>query len=85
MDETKLYYPLELEEQLEKRLILESDICQVIAQAEREQNRIWDKDSGVFIAHKKVGHVTYWVYYREREDGYEIIKTYAHRMQIKGE
>ena len=85
MDETKLYYPLELEEQLEKRLILESDICQVIAQAEREQNRIWDKDSGVFIAHKKVGHVTYWVYYREREDGYEILKTYAHRMRIKGE
>lgn len=85
MEESKLFYPPELEEQLEKRLILESDICQVITQAEREQNRILDKESGVFIAHRKVGHVTYWVYYREREDGYEILKTYAHRMQIKGE
>ena len=85
MEETRLYYPPELEEQLEKRLILESDICQVIVQAEKKHNRVCDKDSGVFIAHRKVGHVTYWVYYREREDGYEILKTYAYRMQIKGE
>ncbi len=85
MEESRLYYSSELEDELEKRLILESDICQVIAQAEKEHNRIWDRESETFIAHQRVGHVTYWVYYREREDGYEILRTYSHRMQIKGE
>lgn len=81
----KLFYDSETADLLEKRMILERDICSVIEAAEKDRERIRDTRSGLCIAHKKVGNVTFWVWYLPREDGYEIRRVYAHRMEIKGD
>jgi len=81
----KLYYDSETADLLERRMILERDICSVITAAEETRERIRDTRSGLYIAHKMVGNVTFWVWYLPREDGYEISRVYAHRMEIKGD
>lgn len=81
----KLYYDSETADLLERRMILERDICSVITAAEETRERIHDTRSGLYIAHKMVGNVTFWVWYLPREDGYEISRVYAHRMEIKGD
>lgn len=81
----KLFYDSETADLLEKRMILERDICSVIEAAEKDRERIRDTRSDLCIAHKKVGNVTFWVWYLPREDGYEIRRVYAHRMEIKGD
>jgi len=81
----ELAYSREVEQLLEERLILESDIRAVINDAEKENCWIKDVDSGLRIAHKQVGNVTFWVYYQKHGEQYQIERSYGHRMEIKGE
>lgn len=84
-DKMKLVYSQETENELEERKILESDIRQVLEWSENG-HRIRDGKSGCMIGHRQVGNVTFWVYYRVREDGvYEVERAYSHRMAISGE
>ena len=48
----KLYYDSETADLLERRMILERDICSVITAAEETRERIRDTRSGLYIAHK---------------------------------
>lgn len=81
----KLVYSQETETLLEERKILESDIREVLEKAQQGQ-RILDRTSGCYIAHRQVGNVTFWVYFREKESGvYEVVRAYSHRMTITGE
>lgn len=79
----KLYYTEELKELLEERMILEEDIREVIKDAEENQKKIMDTSKNCFIAGKQIGNVHFWVYYREKEDGWEIVNTYSHRMNFR--
>lgn len=79
----KLYYTEELKELLEERMILEEDIREVIQTAEESQQKIRDTKQDCFIAGKQIGNVHFWVYYREKADGYEILNTYSHRMNFR--
>ena len=80
-----LHYDGEVGGLLESRMILESDIRAVIEAAEGSGRKILHRASGCFIASRRVGNVTFWVYYRPWKDGFHIDKVYSHRMQIKGE
>lgn len=84
-DTLKLQYTPETADLLEERLILESDISAVIQAAEESKSRIRDTATGLFIAHRRIGNVTFWVLYRPEGDGFFIGRVYAHRMEIKGE
>lgn len=84
-DTLKLQYAPETADLLEQRMILESDISAVIQAAEANKCRIRDTAAGLYIAHRRIGNVTFWVWYRPEGDGFFIGRVYAHRMEIKGE
>lgn len=78
----KLYISDEVRELMEKRMILEEDLREVIDWAEKNQARLVHKDTGHFLAHYRPNKVTYWVEYSPHEDGYMIYNTYCHRMEV---
>jgi glutamate synthase (NADPH/NADH) small chain len=67
---------------VDERLILEEDIRQVIAYAERTGNRFVNPDTGHYLAYYKPANVTYWVEYTPTDEGYRIYNAYSHRMEI---
>ncbi|HOS79107.1 MAG TPA: FAD-dependent oxidoreductase [Anaerolineae bacterium] len=72
----------EVAARVEKRLILEEDIREVIAYAERTGNRFHNPQTGHFLASHRPANVTYWVEYTPVDDGYQIHNAYSHRMEI---
>lgn len=80
-----LQYSKETAELLEKRMILESDIRQVIAAAEETKEKLFHKPSTCYVAKRQLKHVTFWVWYKPLEEGFYIEKAYSHRMYIKEE
>lgn len=78
-----LRYDKDLAELLDERLILEDDIRAVIEHALATGQFIEVTSSGLRIAHKKIGHVTYWVYFAPEGDGWLVRRAYSHRMEIR--
>jgi hypothetical protein len=75
----------EIKGKMEERMILEDDLRQVIHDAERSGKKLLDQATGHFLAHAKLGIVTYWVEYSPGDGGYKVHNTYSHRMQIVGD
>lgn len=67
---------------IDRRLILEEDIREVIGYVERTGNCFRHPNTGHFLAYYKPANVTYWVEYSPAEDGYTIHNAYSHRMEI---
>lgn len=82
---TPLQYSGEVAKQIEERFLLESQIRMVIAEAEETGSKILYHPEQVYIANKRVKNITVWVWYRLSQHGYEVIKAYSHRMEIKGD
>lgn len=82
-DRLILIYDDDLGELLEKRLILEEDIREVIEEAEATSRFIEEVKSGLRIAYKQIGHVTYWVYYAPEGEAWRVKRAYSHRMEIR--
>ena len=81
----KLVIGKELEEVMERRLILVEDVQRVIEYAERTGKKLVDPETGHFLAHFKPASVTYWVEYAPVEDNFQVFNAYSHRMQIAGD
>lgn len=75
----------ELRELLEQRLILDSDIQQVIEFAESSGTKLVNRQTGRFLAHHTPAAVTYWVEYTAAVDEFIVHNAYSHRMEISGE
>lgn len=67
---------------MEERLILKSDIQQVIAYAEKSGQKLLNPDSGHFLAHFRPNAVTYWVEYAPEGEGFTVFNAYSHRMDV---
>jgi NADPH-dependent glutamate synthase beta subunit-like oxidoreductase len=67
---------------LEERLILVEDIQQVIAYAERTRRRLWNRQTGHWLARYRPHVVTYWVEYTMDGDAFVIHNSYSHRMRV---
>lgn len=85
----QLVISAEVQEQMEKRLILVEDIQQVIEFAERTGARFLNSDSGHLLACHKPGSVTYWVEYTPAADTagggkptFIVHNAYSHRMEV---
>ncbi|MDD2572856.1 MAG: hypothetical protein PHP16_06230, partial [Eubacteriales bacterium] len=78
----KLTYDDDLGELLEERLILEEDVRKVITDSLESDCFIEEKKTGLRIAHKQIGNVTYWVYFTTEDEGYRVRRAYSHRMEI---
>ena len=83
-DEPKITLDEGLEEILEERLILESDLQAVLKNAQTEQNVLEDTASGQLYTSCRLGNVTFWVVYSETAEGYLVHNAYSHRMVIEG-
>ena len=64
------------------RMILKSDVAQVLTALRETDEAIFDEETGLSITRARLGNVTFWVKYEEIEDGYLVIGAYSHRMGI---
>jgi len=63
--------------------VLKEDVCNVIELSETSKRRTFDPRNGTYTGYRELGHITYWVEYRQKEEGYEVVNVYTHRMKIK--
>lgn len=67
---------------MDERMILKSDVAQVLTALRETDEAILDEETGISITRARVGNVTFWVKYRETDDGYLVVGAYSHRMGI---
>jgi len=73
----------EVQELLDKRLILEEDVRAVIQFAETSNRKFLNRRTGRLVAHHKPAAVTYWVEYSRDGDEFVIHNAYSHRMEVQ--
>ena len=74
----------ELKEKLHKKYILETDICTVISNCEQTGNKLFNTKNETFTGYLQIGNMTYWVVYKNiRENVFELVNAYCHRMKIE--
>ena len=73
----------ELMHKMQQDYILKEDIEQTIAYCEKSGAKLSDSKTGYRIGHHRIGYMTFWVEYAPCEEGFVLINTYAHRMQIQ--
>jgi glutamate synthase (NADPH) small chain len=78
----KLSISSEVQELMDKRLILDDDLLAVIHFAETTNTKLLDRQTGHFMAHHKPAAVTYWVEYSRHDDKFVVHNAYSHRMEI---
>ena len=79
----KLRISSEVQELMDKRLILEEDLCAVIHFAETSNTKLLNRQTGHFMAHHKPSAVTYWVEYSRDGDEFVVHNAYSHRMEVQ--
>ncbi len=80
----KFEIPEELVHNMDRQLILTSDVEAVIRHCEQE-NRYLITDDDICIGHRRLGHITYWVSWKKEGETYRVLSAYSHRMVIEGE
>ncbi|MDR2089745.1 MAG: NAD(P)-binding protein [Clostridiales Family XIII bacterium] len=70
--------------QMDADRILEEEVRAVVAFCERTGRKVRDASGGACAGYRRIGHMSYWVEYRplEGEEGFELLRAYAHRMEI---
>lgn len=67
---------------MDDRMILKSDVAQVLTALRETDEAILDEETGISITRARLGNVTIWVKYKETENGYLVVGAYSHRMGI---
>ena len=85
--EKKLDYPLRYTEEarrmMDDRMILTDDVIAVIDGARESGECIFDEESGLLIARRRVGNATFWVKFTREDDGsYLVHRAWSHRMNV---
>ena len=75
-------YTPEAEERMDDRMILRSDVIQVLQHLRESGEAVLEEDSGLFVTRERLGNVTFWVKYSETEKGYLVHSAYSHRMTV---
>jgi hypothetical protein len=73
----------ELTKELNRKLIHEDNLKQVIYHAVQFSECTYCEDDDLYAAYQTQGYITFWVRYRNAAEGYEIFEAYSHRMQIE--
>ncbi len=85
--EMKLDFELRFTEEalrlMDERMILKDDVIAVLEEQRRTGQAVFDADSGLTAACRRVGNVTFWVKYTPLDNGgYLVRSAYSHRMQV---
>ena len=84
MNSLKLLISDELRASMERSLIGDYDVEEVIRSCEETKNYLIT-EIGTKIGHLKLRTITYWAEWREEDGAYRILNAYCHRMTIEGE
>ncbi len=69
---------------MDERMILKDDVIAVLEEQRQTGEAIYDADSGLTIARRRIGNATFWVKYTPLEGGgYLVHSAYSHRMQVE--
>ena len=87
MEEEKLDFELKFTDEclkmMDDRMILKSDIAEVIKSYKATGESIEDDETGLLIARERLGNVTFWVKFSEEPDGsVKVFRAWSHRMKI---
>lgn len=72
-----------VEELLEERMILKSDVDAVLKAYETSKEAVFDEENGWYVASLRLGNVTFWVKFTKEETGYTVHGAYSHRMTVE--
>ena len=68
---------------MDDRMILKSDVIDVLRYMRESGEAILDADTGLIIARRRIGNATFWVKYTEEgTDSYLVRSAYSHRMNV---
>lgn len=73
----------EIRNKMNKLKVLEEDICNVLEIGEEAGRRTFDPKRNTYKCYRELGYITCWVEYRAKEEEYEVINLYTHRMKIE--
>ena len=85
--EKKLDYQLDFTEEarrmMDERMILTDDVIAVLDEVRKTGECIFDAESGLLIARRRVGNATFWVKFsREGTGSYRVHRAWSHRMNV---
>lgn len=85
MAEPKIQYHIadEVRQQLHERMILESDIIQILEHADATKEMIYHKERQLYFSSLRIGNVTFWVEFTIQDGVYEVLHGYSHRMSFE--
>ncbi len=67
---------------MDTRMILKSDVQQVLDDYYHSGEAVFDSESQQLTARSRLGNVTFWVRFTETDSGYLVHRAYSHRMSI---
>jgi hypothetical protein len=74
----------EINRYLEMRHVSEDEVKQVIYHAETTKEKLFQPDSGKFLAKLRIGKATFYVEYYQGTDSFTVQSAYAHKSEITG-
>ena len=79
----KLDFTVEARAMMDDRMILVEDVISVIDAVRETGECIFDEESGLLIARRRVGNATFWVKFSREEDGHYLVhRAWSHRMNV---
>ncbi len=75
-------YTPEAEIMMDDRMILKSDVLQVLLSLRQTGEAVLDGETGLCVTRARLGNVTFWVKYTEIDGGYLVHRAYSHRMNV---
>ncbi|HEX3018567.1 MAG TPA: FAD-dependent oxidoreductase [Caproicibacter sp.] len=70
---------------MDERYILLEDVEKVILHAQETGERFFNPQNSNYLASQRIGDVTYWVRYAEKDGKIQVISVYSHRMEVAKE
>lgn len=58
------------------------DIGKAVVHSRTTGQRFLNSEDSSYMANLRLDNITYWVRYKEKEDGIHIITVYSHRMEV---
>ena len=68
---------------MDERMILTDDVIAVLNDYRENGEAVFDQESGLLVARKRVGNATFWVKFtQENKDQFLVHRAYSHRMKV---
>ena len=78
----KLHFDESLLRKMDRLLISVEDVYETVSFAETQKLSIVNEETGMNIAHRRLGYITYWVIYRRAGIKIDVINVYSHRIRV---